>query len=151
MNTKVSFIPEGYHTVTPYLMVHNVEALVNFIKQVFGATEKERMLRPDGTIAHAEMRIGNSVVMMAEAASGEARMPGMLHLYLEDVDAAYRRALAAGASSVRAPRDEYYGDRTAGVNDAFGNQWWMSTHFEDVPAEEMQQRMQAQMQQQGQS
>jgi PhnB protein len=148
MNNKVSFIPEGYHTVTPYLVVHNAEGLVDFMKQVFGAVEKERILRPDGTIVHAEMRIGDSIVMMAEASGNDAAMPGMLFIYLENVDEAYHRAMAAGASSVRAPRDEYYGDRTAGVNDTYGNQWWMATHIEDVPAEELQRRLQAQQQSQ---
>jgi len=139
-------IPDGYHTVTPYLVVSDVAGLIDFLEQVFGASETERMERPDGSIMHAEVRIGDSVVMMGEASDEFAPMPGMLHIYLEDVDDAYGRALAAGATSLREPTDEFYGDRAAGVQDAFGNQWWMATHVEDVSAEELQRRAEAQEQ-----
>ena len=98
----------------------------------------ERLQTPDGRIMHAEVRIGDSVVMMGEASDDNPPIPAMLHLYLEDADAAYRRALAAGATSLREPEDQFYGDRTSGVQDAFGNQWWLATHIEDVPADEMQ-------------
>jgi PhnB protein len=144
MAEKVKFIPEGYRTVTPYLIVRDAGSLINFLKQVFDATETQRFQQPDGGIMHAEVRIGDSVVMMADANEANPPMPGMLQIYLEDTDAAYRRALAAGATSVREPEDQFYGDRTAGVRDAFGNQWWITTHIEDVSAEEMQRRMEAQ-------
>jgi uncharacterized glyoxalase superfamily protein PhnB len=141
-------IPDGYHTVTPYLVVRDVDGLIDFLQQVFDVRETERFEQPDGSIAHAEVRIGDSVVMMGEASDDFAPMPGMLHIYLEDVDDAYERALAAGATSLREPTDEFYGDRSAGVQDAFGNQWWMATHVEDVPSEELQRRAEAQAAQQ---
>jgi uncharacterized glyoxalase superfamily protein PhnB len=89
---------------------------------------------------HAELRLGDSLVMIAEASAQYGPFPAMLHLYLEDVDAVYRRALAAGAAALQEPADQFYGDRTAGVRDAFGNTWWLATHIEDVPLEEMQRR-----------
>ena len=144
MAGTVNFKPERYHTVTPYMVVRDVSALIDFVKQVFDAMEIERTQRPDGSIMHAEVRIGDSVVMMGETQDDSAVMPAMLHLYLEDVDAAYRRALDAGAASLREPTDEFYGDRSAGVKDSFGNQWWMATHIEDVSPEEMQRRAEAQ-------
>lgn len=137
-------IPDGYHTVTPYLIVSDVAGLVEFLEQVFDVKEKEVMRQPDGSIMHAEVRVGNSPIMMGEATDDFAPMPSMLHVYLEDVDDAYQRALAAGATSLREPTDEFYGDRAAGVQDAFGNQWWMATHVEDVPPEELQRRAEAQ-------
>jgi PhnB protein len=142
-------MPEGYHTVTPYLLVRNAGGLIDFLKQVFDAEETERMRRPDGSIMHVEVRIGDSVVMLGDAAGDAAPMPGMLHIYLQDTDAAYRRALAAGATSLREPADQFYGDRTGGVQDAFGNQWWLATHIEDVSPEEMQRRAAAQAGQPG--
>lgn len=142
-------MPEGYHTVTPYLLVRGADRLIDFLQQVFDAEETERMQRPDGSIMHAEVRIGDSVVMLGEATGDHERMPAMLHVYLEDTDAAYRRALAAGATSLQEPEDQFYGDRTGGVQDAFGNQWWLATHVEDVSPEEMQRRAAAQARQQG--
>lgn len=142
-------IPDGYHTVTPYLIVSDVAGLIDFLQQVFDAREPNSFQDPDGRIAHAEIRIGDSVVMMGQASGDFAPMPAMLHLYLEDVDAVYQRALSAGATSLREPTDEFYGDRSAGVQDAFGNQWWLATHVEDVPAEELQKRAEAQARQQG--
>ena len=133
-------IPEGYHTVTPYLVVQGVAQLIDFLKQAFEAEEIQRMTRPDGTISHAEVRIGDSVVMMGKASGDFKHMPAMLHLYVEDTDAVYRRALQAGATSLREPEDQFYGDRTGGVQDSFGNQWWIATHIEDVSADEMAKR-----------
>ena len=149
MTSKVRFMPEGYHTVTTYLLVRNAGGLIDFLQQVFDAKETERMQRPDGSIMHAEVRIGDSVVMIGEATADNAPMPAMLHVYLEDTDAAHRRALAAGATSLREPADQFYGDRTGGVQDVFGNQWWMATHVEDVPADEMRRRAEAQARQGG--
>lgn len=133
-------IPEGYHTVTPYLVVQGAAQLIDFLKQAFDAEEILRMTQPDGTIMHAEVKIGNSRVMMAEAQGEFTPMPAMLHLYVEDMDAVYRRALQAGATSLREPEDQFYGDRIGGVRDSFGNQWWIATHIEDVSAEEMARR-----------
>lgn len=140
-------VPDGYHTVTPYLVVQDVAGLIDFLEQAFDAQEMVRMGSPDGSIMHAEMRIGDSMVMMGEAGENNPPMPAMLHLYLEDADAAYRRALEAGATSLREPEDQFYGDRTAGVKDDFGNQWWLATHIEDVTPEEMQRRAEARGQQ----
>jgi PhnB protein len=130
-------IPEGYHTVTPYLVVPGAPDVIEFLKQVFGAEEMFRMAGPDGRVMHAEVRVGDSIIMMGEVPEGEAARPAMIHLYLEDVDAAYARALAAGATAVAEPKDQFYGDRSGGVEDAAGNRWWIATHVRDVPPEEM--------------
>ena len=145
----VNPIPDGYHTVTPYLLVRDAAGLIDFLKEAFDAEEHERMERPEGRVMHAEVRIGDSLVMMGEVGPDDATIPAMLHLYVEDADEAYRCALAAGATSVRAPIDEFYGDRAGGVRDAFGNQWWVATHVEDVAPEEMRRRAEAQAREQG--
>jgi PhnB protein len=139
----VNWKPEEYHTVTPYLIGRGTAALIDFVKQAFGAEERQRILTPDGGIIHAEVRIGDSVVMMGDASDEFKAMPTSIHLYLEDVDAAYRRAVQAGGKSLREPTDQFYGDRSAGVADASGNQWWLATHVEDVSPEEMQRRQEA--------
>lgn len=136
-------IPDGYHTITPYLVVRDAASLIGFLQQAFDAKESERIEAPDSSIIHAEVRIGDSVVMMGDAGENNPPMQTMLHLYLEDCDAAYRRALAAGATSLREPEDQFYGDRTGGVKDAFGNQWWFATRIEDVPSEVIQRRADA--------
>ena len=137
-------IPEGYHTVTSYLVVDGAEKTLEFTKQAFGAQERFRMDNPDGTIGHAEVQIGDSVVMMADASHSDQgrHMPGVLHLYVEDMDKIYRQAIEAGATSLREPQTQFYGDRTGGVKDEAGNHWWISTHVEDVPPEEMAKRAQ---------
>jgi PhnB protein len=139
----VNWKPEGYHTVTPYLIGRGTAELIEFLKESFGAEDRERHMRPDGKIMHAEVKIGDSVVMMGEASDAFKAMPASIHLYLEDVDAAYKRALRAGGKSLREPTDQFYGDRSAGVEDAAGNQWWLATHVEDVSPEEMQRRQEA--------
>jgi uncharacterized glyoxalase superfamily protein PhnB len=140
---KAKPIPEGYHTVTPYIVVLGVMKLIDFAKQAFDATEVYLSKRPDGSVQHAEIKIGDSIVMMGEGGEGGKTFLGMLHLYMDDVDAVYRRAIQAGAKSLREPADQPYGDRTGGVEDAFGNQWWIATHVEDVTSEEMEQRAKA--------
>lgn len=145
MTRSVNPIREGYHTVTPYLTVEGAGKLIDFLKQAFEAQETERMMRPDGTIGHAEVRVGDSVIMLSEAGAEWKARPGAIHLYVDDADAAYRRALQVGAASLMEPADQFYGDRMAGVNDPFGNIWWLATHVEDVPAEEMHRRAQAAM------
>jgi len=134
-------IPDGYHTVTPYLAVHGAAQLIDFLRQAFDAQERERHSMPDGSIMHAEVKIGDSVIMLSEAAGEWKPMPAMIHLYVNDCDAVYKKAIKAGATSVREPANQFYGDRSGGVRDACGNQWWISTHVEDVPPEEMQKRM----------
>jgi uncharacterized glyoxalase superfamily protein PhnB len=143
----VKAIPEGHHTVTPYLLVRGVDRLIDFLKRAFAAEEVLRTKRPDGAIAHAQVRIGDSMVMMGEPGPDHPLLPAMLYLYVEDVDAVYRRALAAGAVSLSEPADMFYGDRTAGVKDEHGNQWWIATHKEDVPPEELTRRAEAAMKQ----
>jgi PhnB protein len=129
-------IPDGYHTVTPYLTVRDVPRLIEFVQQAFGATEILRMPGPDGAIAHAEVAIGDSRVMMGEANPASPAMPANLHLYVVDTDALYHLALQAGATSLREPQEMFYGDRMAGVRDPVGNHWWIATHKEDLsPAE----------------
>jgi PhnB protein len=137
---SVKPIPDGYHTVTPYLTIAGVAAVIEFVKEAFGATERGRMARPDGTVMHAEVQIGDSVVMLGEATSEWRPMPSNLHLYMPDVDAVYERALQAGATSLRPPADQFYGDRSAGVKDVAGNSWWIATHVEDVSADELTRR-----------
>ena len=149
----VKHIPDGYHAVTPYLIVEGADKLIEFMKDVFGATERMRMPGPGGVIGHAEMEIGDSVVMLADSASAENNivMPAMINLYVEDCDQAYKNALAAGATSRQEPEMKFYGDRNAGVVDPFGNYWFIATHVEDVPPDEMQRRSEELLKQQGQA
>lgn len=150
--TSVKPIPEGYHTVTPYLLVQGAEKLINFMKNAFEAKETERYSMPDGYIGHAEVRIGDSVIMVADAQGDEYKpMAAGIHLYVEDCDVTYKRAIGAGATSVREPQDQFYGDRSAGVNDQFGNKWWIATHKEDMSKEEIIKRMDEAMKQQNQN
>lgn len=143
---KARPIPEGYHSVTPFLVVQGAARLIDFVKQAFDAQELERMSGPGGIIMHAEVKIGDSRIMVSDARGEWKPMPSTLYLYVEDVDASYRRALGAGGTSLREPTDQFYGDRDAGVRDPGGNQWWIATHVEDVSREEMQRRMSAQQQ-----
>lgn len=133
-------IPEGYHSVTPYLVVPGAGRLIEFLKEAFKAEEVERMSQPDGTVLHAEVRIGDSIIMMGESSDKFPAMPAAIYLYVPDVDAVYKRALAAGAASTMEPANQFYGDRNAGVKDPSGNLWWIATHVEDVPREEMAKR-----------
>jgi len=136
----VKAIPDGYHTVTPYLIVQGAGQLIDFLKLAFDAQETERITAPDGAIAHAEVRIGDSIVMMSDAGGERAPMPSGLYLYVNDTDAVYISALRAGATSIVEPADQFYGDRSAGVKDPVGNQWWIATHKEDVSPEELKRR-----------
>jgi PhnB protein len=138
----VNPIPEGYHAVTPYLAVDGADRLLEFLKQAFGAEETVKMLTPDGKIGHAEVRIGDSMVMLGDASTTDqgVAMPATIHLYVDDADKTYQRALEAGATSLREPVDQFYGDRAAGVKDPVGNHWWIATHIEEVPADEMAKR-----------
>jgi uncharacterized glyoxalase superfamily protein PhnB len=141
-------IPDGYRCVTPYLVNRGVDRVMKFLRQAFGAVEKfPPMMRSDGTIMHAEMRLGDSSLMMGEASIECPPMPGCFYLYVEDVDGTYRRALLAGGISVAEPRDQFYGDRSAGVQDPGGNTWWIATHKEDVSDFEMDRRFRATLRQ----
>jgi PhnB protein len=139
-------IPDGYHAVTPYLIV--ADGAIGFYKTAFGATERMRLTTPDGKIGHAELIIGDSLVMLADeypahgARSPQAfgGSPVMLHLYVEDVDKVVAQAAAAGASIVRPVQDQFYGDRSGSVTDPFGHTWHIATHIEDVPPDEIDRR-----------
>ena len=142
----VKAIPEGYHTVQPYLYIRGASQAIEFYKKAFGATTLCQMPGPDGRVMHAEMRFGNSVIMMADEAPERGvcspeyykGAPFCLALYVEDCDAIYYQAIAAGAKSVREPADQFYGDRMAGFEDPFGFQWYVATHIKDMTPEELQ-------------
>ena len=143
MPKKIQFRPEGFHTVNPYLAVKGAAQVLDFLIKAFGAVEVgERFKGPDGAIMHAAVRIGDSMVEVSDA-PGEP-MPAALHMYVEDTDAAYQRAMQAGGTSLREPMTTFYGDRSAGVKDPGGNSWWIACHVEDVSQEEMVRRMKAQ-------
>jgi PhnB protein len=141
-------IPDGYHSVTPYLIVDDGAAALEFYKKAFGAVETLRIPAPGGRIGHAEFRIGNSVLMLAdENPAMGARSPRTiggspitLMVYLENVDAMVAQAVAAGGKLVRPVADQFYGDRTGGVDDPFGYHWYLATHVEDVPPAELERR-----------
>jgi uncharacterized glyoxalase superfamily protein PhnB len=136
MSMAVSAIPEGWHSVTPRLFVQEAAKLVDFLKRAFAATGT---FRSDGP---SEIRIGDSIVMVSEAGPREP-MPAFLYLYLTDTDAAYQRALEAGAIGIEKPADTHYGDRRATVQDSFGNIWQIATHKEDVSLEDIRKRLAA--------
>jgi PhnB protein len=144
----VKSIPEGYHTVTPYLVVKNAAEAIEFYKRAFGASELLRMDGPDGKVGHAEIRIGDSPVMLADEYPDMGfRSPQSLGgaavslmVYVENVDEVFQRAVAAGAKELRPVKDQFYGDRSGTVEDPFGHVWTVSTHVEDVSHEEMRRR-----------
>jgi len=123
--------------VTPYLVVEGATKLIDFLKRAFDAVETERLPAPGGMISHAEMRIGDSVVMIGDARPVASAMPAMFYLYVPDVDRTYRRAFDAGATSLEPPADQFYGDRCAGVVDPTGNKWWIATRIEELTHEEL--------------
>lgn len=136
----VKAIPDGYHAVTPYLTVSDLPRLVQFLQDAFDGKPSEMVPDAEGNIRHAEVRIGDSVVMIGQARGEWAPRPGGLYLYVEDTHATYRRAIDAGAKSLMEPATQFYGDINAGVEDPVGNWWWIATHVEDVPPEEMERR-----------
>jgi PhnB protein len=137
-------IPQGFHTVTPYLVVSDAAKVMDFLRRAFGATERFRMPGPDGSVAHAEMQVGDSIIMLGQPQGEDRTMRSMLYLYVPDVDATFKKALSAGAISVREPADQFYGDRNSAVKDPGGNEWWIATHKEDVSPQEMERRMASQ-------
>lgn len=132
----VSPIREGFSTVTPYLLVEGVARLLTFLPTAFNAQVLARESRPDGAIMHAEVKIGNSMLMMGEAGGGFAPMPTSIYLYVADCDAAYKQALQAGATSVFEVTDLPSGERYGGIKDPCGNIWWVATHVKDLSPEE---------------
>ena len=136
----VNPVPDGFHTVTPYLVVSGAARLIEFLERAFDGKATVCSTKPDGTIGHAEVRIGDSAIMMGEACGEWKALPCAIYLYVPDTDAVYRRALEAGATSIMEPADQFYGDRNAGVKDPCGNLWWIATHIEDVSPEELKRR-----------
>ena len=150
----VKAIPDGYHTATPYLIVQNATAAIEFYKRALGATELMRLIDPKGKVAHAEIKIGNSPIMLAdEVPTMGFRSPRSLGgsavslmIYMEDVDAKFRQATDAGAKVLMPVKDQFYGDRSGTLEDPFGHVWTLATHIEDVPLEEINRRAKAAMQ-----
>src|SRR5687767_12714555 len=124
----VQAIPDAYGSVTPYLIVDGADELIGFLQSTFGATLRgdDVMRGPDGKVGHAEVQIGNSIVMLSDLPTDGEATKAMLNVYVEDCDAVYKKAVAAGAETVREPEDQFYGDRTAGVKDKWGNQFYIS-------------------------
>lgn len=151
---QVKPIPDDYSRVSPYLVVDDAAAAIDFYCKVLGATERMRMAAPSGKIGHAELQIGDSVVMLADewpdmGALGPRTVGGTpvtLSVYVEDVDTIFRRALDAGATALREVADQFYGDRVGSFEDPFGHHWHVATHIEDVAPDEMQRRAEAAMQ-----
>ena len=151
MPTQVKPIPDGYHTVTPYLTVRDAAKAIDFYKRAFDATEMYRMEGPEGKIAHAELKIGDSVIMLGDEMPGaETRAPQSVggtttgvFLYVKDVDAAFHKATTAGAKATAQPADMFWGDRYGKLMDPFGHAWSLATHKEDVAPAEMKKRTEA--------
>ena len=141
----VKAVPEGFHTLTPYLTVDNASALVDFLKQAFDAKEHDVHRAPDGTVRHADLTIGDSHVMVGQAGGPSQPMHAMIYMYVENADAKYRQALSAGATSISEMTTQFYGDRHGAVRDCCGNQWWIATHVEDVAPAELQRRAEQSM------
>jgi PhnB protein len=148
MTDNVKPIPDGYHTVTPYLTIKNAAAALDFYKQAFGAEECFRMTDPQGKIGHAEIRIGDSSIMLCDefpemggtSPDTLGGSPVMIHLYVEQVDALVDRAVKAGGRLERPVADQFYGDRAGMVVDPFGHKWWIATHVEEVAPDEIKKR-----------
>jgi PhnB protein len=151
MTSKANPIPEGYHTATPYLIVGDAAAAIDFYKAAFGATELMRMEAPGGKVGHAEIKVGNSPIMLADEVPDMGYLspqslggtPVSIVLYVEDVDETAGRAVAAGAKVIKPVADQFYGDRSGTFADPFGHHWHIATHMEDVSHEEMERRLEA--------
>src|SRR3954466_11670064 len=149
MPNKVQPIPKGYHTVTPYLIIDGAAKAIDFYKKAFGATEMVRMPAPNGRIGHAEIKIGDSPIMMADehpemgyrCPNSTGNTPVSILLYVEDADKIFNQAISAGAKSLKPMADQFYGDRMGTLQDPFGHVWSIGTHVEDVSPEEMKRRM----------
>ena len=146
---NVSPIPQGYHSITPYLFIQGASSAIDYYKKVFGAEERMRMPGPDGRVMHAELQIGDSIVMLAdENPEMGAKSPktiggaaSSLHVYVRDVDTTTQTAVEAGGQLIRPVKNQFYGDRSGSIIDPFGHIWSIATHIEDVSPEEMNKRM----------
>jgi PhnB protein len=151
MSAKVTPIPQGHRTVEPYLAVKDGARALDFYKRAFGATEVYKLFLPDGRLGHAEIRLGECIVMLSDEFpeyGGKTPQtlggtPVSIHLYVDDVDAFFKKALAAGAVERKPVMDQFYGDRSGQLEDPFGHLWWVATHKEDIAPEELQKRVQA--------
>ena len=148
----VKAVPDGYHSITPYLVCKGAAKAIEFYSKAFGAKEFVRMPGPEGRIMHAEIKLGDSIVMLADEnpergavapPAGTLARSASLMFYTDDVDATFKRALDLGAASIQTPTDMFWGDRMGNLMDPFGHQWAIATHKEDVTPDEMQKRMQA--------
>ncbi|MGO9017537.1 MAG: VOC family protein [Syntrophobacteraceae bacterium] len=135
-------IPDGYHSVTPHLSVKGAARLIDFLKKTFEAIEVYRFPAPDGSVMHAELKIGDSVVMLGEPMEGFPPSPATFYVYVQDADATYKAALNAGGQSLDGPTDQFWGDRVATIKDFAGNRWMIATHVEDVDSDELTRRAQ---------
>ncbi len=150
-SAAVPFQADGYHTLTPHILAHDASAAIDFYKHVFGATERMLMVQPDGKVGHAELQIGDSVVMLADEFPdmgfvGPKTIGGSgssLHVYVEDADAVFNKAVAAGATVRKPMQDQFYGDRSGSVEDPFGHVWTIATHVEDVTPEQIKERLES--------
>ena len=149
--SKVSYIPKDYNSITPYLIIKGANQAIEYYKKIFGATEVFRMKGPDGKVGHAELKIGNSLIMLADenpnmgqghtSAATIGTSPVSLYVYLPDVDSVVKRAAAEGAKILKPVEDQFYGDRSGFIQDPFGHFWSVATHVEDVTPKEMEERM----------
>lgn len=147
----VKAVPSGHHSITPYLAIQNAAEALEFYKKAFGMTESYKLMMPDGRLGHAELRLGDSLIMVADefpehggkSATTLGGSPVAIHLYVEDVDTVFKTALAAGAKERHPVMDQFYGDRSGQLEDPYGHLWWVATHKEDVSPAEMQKRVNA--------
>jgi PhnB protein len=140
MSFPTSYMPEGFTTVTPFIMVENAQQVVNFVKRAFDAEEISVLRAEDGTLQHAQIRIGNGIFLIGDTMGEHPAMPATLYLYVADCDCHYERGLGAGGESVSEPTDQFYGDRNAGIKDPCGNIWWIATHKEALTMQEIEER-----------
>ena len=151
MPNNVKPIPEGHRTVAPYLAIKNAVGALEFYRNAFGAVESFKLLVPDGRVGHAEIHLGDSLIMLSDefpefggkAPESLGGSPVSIHLYVEDVDTFVMRAVAAGAREVKPVTNQFYGDRSGQLQDPYGHLWWVATHKEDVPPEELEKRVRA--------
>lgn len=142
--TNVKPVPDGYTAITPYLIVENAAGFLDFLAEAFGAVERRRIPMPQGGIGHAEVEIKGAALMLADAVPPDFPANNtLIHLYVEDVDSAYTRAVRASATTISEPADEFYGDRIARVADPYGNQWFIASHVEDIDTDELMKRLAA--------
>ena len=141
VTSRVNPIPQGYGTVTPYLIVHGVPRLIDFLRETFHAEERGRINDKENHVGHAEVKIGNSIVMMADSTPQYSPIPSQLYVYVDNVDDTYMQAMKAGGTTEQEPTTQFYGDRTAAVKDPTGNVWWIATHVEEISPQDMEKRM----------